>query len=58
MNVDHWGAAMPFSRDLSLASATVVDRTAYPREVLLEAVIRFVEEDFLAQGESRSSAHK
>jgi len=58
MNVDHWGAAMPFSRDLSLASGTVVDRTAFPREVLLEAVIRFVEEDFLAQEEMRSSAHK
>ncbi|MHC4966194.1 MAG: esterase/lipase family protein [Planctomycetota bacterium] len=58
VNVDHWGAAMPFSRDLSLASGTVVDRTAFPREVLLEAVIRFVEEDFLTEGEMRWSAHK
>lgn len=57
-NVDQWGAAVAFSRDMPLASATVVDRTAFPREVLLEAVIRFVEEDVLAEGEMRWSAHE
>ena len=40
---DHWAIAMPFSRDIpSLAS--LIDKNAFPREVLLEAVVRFVEE--------------
>jgi pimeloyl-ACP methyl ester carboxylesterase len=41
---DHWAVAMPFSHDLPLISATLIDRNQFPREILLEAVVRFVEE--------------
>jgi pimeloyl-ACP methyl ester carboxylesterase len=41
---DHWAIAMPFSHDLPLVAATLIDRNQFPREVLLEAVVRFVEE--------------
>jgi pimeloyl-ACP methyl ester carboxylesterase len=44
-NADHWGLALAFSRDMPLVAASMLDRAAYPREVLLEAIARFVEED-------------
>jgi hypothetical protein len=40
--------AMPFNRAWPTLSAGILDRNAFPREVLLEAAIRFVEEDLLA----------
>ena len=45
LNVDHWGAALSFSRDMPVVSATVLEHTDFPREVLLEAMVRYVEED-------------
>ncbi|MHC5113231.1 MAG: esterase/lipase family protein [Planctomycetota bacterium] len=48
LNVDHMGAAMPFTKDAPLMAGTVMERTAFPREVMLESVIRMVEEDLLA----------
>ena len=44
VKADHWAIAMPFSHDLPLVAATLIDRNQFPREVLLEAVVRFVEE--------------
>jgi hypothetical protein len=48
-NADHWAVALPIVRDappgLRAAAATVLDRNAFPREVLLEAVVRQVEEE-------------
>jgi pimeloyl-ACP methyl ester carboxylesterase len=43
VNADHWAIAYPFSRNQP-ALATLITRNAFPREVLLEAVVRFVEE--------------
>jgi pimeloyl-ACP methyl ester carboxylesterase len=43
VRADHWAVAMPFSQD-GFAPA-LIDRNEFPREVLLEAVIRFVEEN-------------
>jgi len=48
LNVDHWGAAMPFTRDAPLLAGTFVDRNEFPREVMLEAVVRYIEEDLQA----------
>ena len=48
LNVDHMGAALPFTRDAPLLAGTVMERTAFPREVMLEAVVRMIEEDLLA----------
>jgi len=44
-NVDHWGLAFEITDSQPLLAHTLVDRNTFPREVLLEAVIRFVEED-------------
>jgi len=46
VKADHWALALPFSQD-KIASA-LIDRNEFPREILLKAVIRFVEEKFLA----------
>jgi hypothetical protein len=47
-NADHWAVALPIVRGvppgLQAAAAAVLDRNAFPREVLLEAVVRYVEE--------------
>jgi hypothetical protein len=38
---------MPFSQDAPLLSAAMIDKNEFPREVLLEAIIRIVEENLL-----------
>jgi pimeloyl-ACP methyl ester carboxylesterase len=48
VNADHWAVAMPIAREHSFLAGTFVTRNAFPREVLLEAIARFVEEDLLA----------
>jgi hypothetical protein len=48
-NADHWAVALPIVRGvpagLRAAAATLLDRNAFPREVLLEAIVRHVEEE-------------
>jgi hypothetical protein len=45
VNADHWALAVPIARSHDVIGATVVTQNAYPREALLEAVLRFIEED-------------
>jgi hypothetical protein len=45
VNADHWAVAVPIARSHPTIGRTVVDENDYPREALLEAVLRFVEED-------------
>ena len=45
VNADHWALAVPIARSHSMLGSTFVDQNNYPREALLEAVLRFVEED-------------
>ena len=45
LNADHWASAVPFKRTHPLISANFIDKNAFPREVLLEAIVRYVEED-------------
>jgi hypothetical protein len=45
LNADHWAVAVPFARTHSTIAAVLVTQNAYPREALVEAVLRFVEED-------------
>jgi pimeloyl-ACP methyl ester carboxylesterase len=45
VNADHWALAVPIARSHNIIGATLVNRNNYPREALLEAVIRFVEAD-------------
>jgi len=44
VRADHFAVAVPFSRRRPVLAATLIDRNAFPREVLLESILRFVEE--------------
>ncbi len=50
LNADHWAAAIPVGRSHPALAATLVDKNAFPREVLMEAVLRFIEEDIVQAG--------
>jgi hypothetical protein len=43
-DADHWALAVPIARTHSIGSMFVA-QNAYPREALLKALLRFVEED-------------
>ena len=45
LNADHWAIAVPVNRSHQWLTSTLVTENAYPREALLEAVLRLVEED-------------
>ena len=45
LNADHWAISAAFNRTHPLISSIITDKNAFPREVLLEAVVRYVEED-------------
>ena len=45
LNADHWAIAVPLNRSHSIISRSMVDQNDYPREALLEAALRFIEED-------------
>lgn len=56
VNADHWAIAVPISRNNRFLASTFVDKNAFPREVLGEAVVRFIEED-LERREGAQSSH-
>jgi hypothetical protein len=45
VNADHWALAVPISRSHEIIGGAFATQNAYPREALLEAVLRFIEED-------------
>jgi dienelactone hydrolase len=45
LNADHWAVAVPINRNHPFIASNFVDKNAFPREVLAEAILRFVEED-------------
>lgn len=45
INADHWALAVPIARSHSTIGSLFVTQNAYPREALMEALLRFVEED-------------
>jgi hypothetical protein len=45
LNCDHWAIAVPVNRSHPVISRSLVDKNDYPREGMLEAVLRFIEED-------------
>jgi len=45
VNADHWALVVPVGRSHTTVGSMFVTENAYPREALLEAVLRFVEED-------------
>ena len=51
LNTDHWAASVPIAGTHEFIGSTFVDKNAYPREVLLEAIVRYIEEDLRAQAD-------
>lgn len=49
-NADHLAVAMPFADKNPVLSTTLITRNRYPRAVLLEAAVRYVEEDLDLHG--------
>ena len=45
VNADHWALAVPLSRTHPALASLLVTQNAYPREALMEALLRFIEED-------------
>ena len=45
LNADHWAVAVPVNRSHPQIAKSFADQNDYPREALLEALLRFVEED-------------
>jgi len=50
INADHWALSVPIARTHSTIGSVFVDQNNYPREALLEALLRFVEEDLATSG--------
>ncbi|MBL8661159.1 MAG: hypothetical protein JNM75_15590 [Rhodospirillales bacterium] len=51
---DHWAVAMPLNRIYPNLSVAFANHGAFPREVVLEAIVRYIEEDLLA-GEAQQT---
>jgi hypothetical protein len=49
LNADHWAIAVPVARKHAFVGSTVVNHNDYPREALLEALLRFIEEDLSSE---------
>jgi hypothetical protein len=45
LNADHWAVGVPIARSHSAFASLLVEDNDYPREALLEAILRFVEEN-------------
>ena len=45
VNADHWAVAIPINRSHPFIASHFVDKNAFPREILAEALVRFLEED-------------
>ena len=50
LNADHWAVVVPIARAHETIGSLFVTQNAYPREALLEAALRFIEEDLAARG--------
>ena len=48
VNADHWALAVPISRSHRLLGSTIVEHNDFPREALVEALLRFIEWDVAA----------
>lgn len=55
IKADHWAAALPIARQWPNLAAIFVDRNDFPRAILLEAVVRYVEERLLDTPESAAT---
>ena len=47
-NADHWAMSVPIARQHEVSQAIFADQNDFPREIALEAIMRFIEEDLEA----------
>jgi hypothetical protein len=52
LDADHWAVGLPLVREQP-ALAAEVDHNAFPRELLLEAIVKYVEDDLLGTARER-----
>ncbi len=53
VNADHWALAVPVNRSHPVIGSMFTTENAYPREAMLEALLRFIEEDLNATTKRR-----
>jgi len=53
LNADHWAIGLALARDRPELAAQL-DRNAFPRELVLEAIVKYVEDDLQGFGRDRS----
>ena len=51
LNADHWAVSVPIARSHPTIGSLFADQNDYPREALLEAILRFVEEELSTSGQ-------
>ena len=44
-NADHWAMSVPIARQHEVSQALIADQNDFPREIALEAILRYIEED-------------
>ena len=49
LNADHWAVAVPVARSHRFLGSTFVDQNDFPREAVVEALLRFLREDLDAR---------
>jgi hypothetical protein len=49
-NADHWAMSVPIARQHEITQAVFADRNDFPREIALEAILRYIEEDLEKAG--------
>jgi len=54
LNADHWAVGVPLARSHPFIASVLVDKNAFPREALMEAVVRYIEEDLATPRVARS----
>ena len=48
-NADHWAMSVPIARQHKVSQALFADKNSFPREIALEAILRYIEEDLLTR---------
>jgi hypothetical protein len=56
LNADHWAIALPLARNVPKLRSLFAGRNDYPREILLEAIVRSVEEQLGRQSVRQHSS--
>jgi len=57
LNGDHWAVVIPIARTHSFIGSTFANKNDFPREAMLEALLRFIEEDLEDKALAKSGLH-